>query len=163
MSIRPFLISASVVTTIVLAACSSNDCADNRNSLPIAGFYSSETTPQPVAVSSVSVRGDNAPGDSLLLDNASGVNEVYLPFRITEKSTTFFFTFNDPGIEERVTFNYEIEPRFTSAECGVVYDYRITSIQHTGAVIDSITCPAGVITNTPGQNLRIYLRTTEEQ
>lgn len=141
-----------------LAGCNSADCDENRNSLPLAGFYAG-TPAEQVSLSGLTVYGDGVPGDSLLLNNASGVDEVYLPFRINEDNTTFVFDFGD--VTDEVTFKYETTPRFASAECGVVYDYRITDIGYTTARIDSVRCPDGIITNRPGINIRIFLHSPE--
>jgi len=152
-------ILAVVAASLLLGACSSGDCSDNRNSLPLAGFFSSDSETQPVAISRMSVYGIGAPGDSMLIYDQTGVEEVYLPFSIDRTSTSFVLDFLDAKISDTVTFNYDLSPRFASSECGVVYDYHITSITHTTHLIDSVTCPAGVITNTPGRNINIYLRT----
>ena len=143
-----------------VTACSSADCPDNQNSLPVAGFYAPDGYGEmsPVTLDSISIYGSDAPADTMLLDKERGVSQVYLPFRITQQSTTFVLDYLRDGLKDKITFNYELSPRFVSSECGVVYDYKITSITHTDELIDSVTCPAGVITNTPGENLRIYLR-----
>ncbi|MDE6242901.1 MAG: hypothetical protein K2M14_02700 [Muribaculaceae bacterium] len=138
---------------LALGACSTADCDDNRNSLPLADFYSEG---QRVMLSGLTVYGDGAPGDSLLLEDAQNVDELYLPFRITEGNTTFVLDFG--GSSDEITFTYEPQPRFASSECGVVYDYKISNITHTSELIDSVTCPGGVITNAPGVNIHIYLK-----
>lgn len=157
----PFLllaVAAVAFFSALFSSCSSADCSDNRNSLPLAGFFavnSQSGRQEQVAVDGLTVYGVGAPRDSLLTDSA-GVQEVYLPFRIQEHTTSFIFDFGSASDE--VTFSYNPRPRFVSSECGVVYDYEITSVETTHELIDSVTVPGGVITNTPGINVNIYLR-----
>lgn len=147
--------------------CSTSECYDNQNSLPLAGFYSSEEVPASIALESISIYGVGAPGDSVLQDSVRNISEVYLPFRIDQNSTTYqiFYLSGWPGlygIFDEITFNYEIIPMFVSSACGTVYYYKMTSIDHTDNFIDSVVCPTGEITNANIENLKIYFKTQEE-
>lgn len=144
---------------IILGACATDECEENRNSLPLAGFYDSASGEQ-VVLSRLTLYGLHAPGDSMLLQEETNVEEAYLPFRISQRSTTFVLDYIAPAVSDTVTFSYEPVPRFVSSECGAVYDFNMTRITCTHHVLDSVTCPEGVITNVPGQNLRFYLRTS---
>ena len=66
-------------------------------------------------------------------------------------------------IADTITFNYDIVPWFVSSSCGVVYEYRMRDIVTTHHVIDSVTCPGGVIDNKNAENLRIYFRVAREE
>lgn len=148
---------------LALASCASNECYDNKNSLPLAGFYSSEKDPRRVSLDSVTIYGIGAPGDSVLHDSVRNLTETYLPFRIDRGQTRYvikylggitgFFRLGDT-----ITFNYDIEPWFVSSACGAVYNYRITSIETTHLAIDSVTCPDGVINNVNIENIKIYFK-----
>lgn len=156
------IFSGSIISSL-LAGCSTSECFDNQNSLPLAGFYSSTATPEKIAIDSISILGVGAPGDSILQDSVRSLSQAYLPFRIDQESTTFEIRYL-PGeagiyrISDFITFNYEIIPWFVSTACGTVYDYKITSIECTHNFIDSVTCPSGKITNANVENLRIYFR-----
>ena len=148
--------------------CSTNECYDNQNSLPLAGFYSSTELPLPISLDSISVLGIGAPGDSILQDSVRSLSQVYLPFRIDQNSTTYEIRYlaGLPGeyhLSDRITFNYDILPMFVSTACGAVYYYKITSIEHTNVFIDSVTCPTGEITNANLENLKIYFRVNIEE
>ncbi len=156
------LAAACLTAIFLLGSCAADDCTDNRNSLPLAAFFDSSSGEQ-ITLGRLTLYGLHAPGDSMLLDNASGVEEAYMPFRITQHSTTFVIDYIEPDVQDTVTFHYDPVPRFASSECGAVYDYRMENISHTCHIIDSVTCPGGIITNTPGQNIRIYLRTSLPQ
>lgn len=147
--------------------CSTSECYDNQNSLPLAGFYSSQEVPVAIALDSISIYGVGAPGDSVLQDSVRNISEVYLPFRIDQNSTTYqiFYLSGLPGkygIFDEITFNYEIVPMFVSSACGTVYYYKMTSIEHTDNFIDSVICPSGEITNANVENLKIYFNVGEE-
>ena len=133
----------------------------------MAGFFSSTDTPEAITIDSLTIFGLGAPGDSILHDSVRSLDESYLPFRIDTPETTFVIRYlqGDLGryhIADTITFRYDICPNFVSAACGVVYDYRMTEITTTHNVIDSVTCPSGIITNEDSQNLRIYFRVAEE-
>ena len=145
--------------------CANKECYDNQNSLPLAGFFSSELPGRALSLDSVSIFGLGAPRDSLLADSASGLTEVYLPFRNDAPTTTFVFRYD--GLHgamapDTVTFRYNTQPWFVSEACGVIYRYHIEGIDHTRHLIDSVVCPEGVITNAPGRNINIYFRTYED-
>ena len=160
------LIPLSAVLLCVAAACTNSECYDNKNSLPLAGFYSSEEVPQQLTLQNISILGLGAPGDSILHDDVSGLNQSYLPFRIDQPSTTYVIKYlsgllGEYGIADTITFDYDIIPRFVSSACGVVYDYKMNDIITTHNIIDSVTCPLGTITNQDIVNLRIYFRVNE--
>ncbi|MBD5358223.1 MAG: hypothetical protein HDR88_14730 [Bacteroides sp.] len=153
----------------LLASCSSGECLDNKNSLPLAGFYTSETTPQKITLDSISIYGIGAPGDSVLHDSVRNLSQSYLPFRIDQGQTKYVIQYLSGmlgryHIADTITFNYDIVPWFVSAACGAVYYYDMTSIETTHNIIDSVTCPLGTIDNSDIENLKIYFRvnTSEE-
>lgn len=148
--------------------CATSECFDNQNSLPLAGFYSSQAKPVAISLDSISILGIEVPGDSILQDSVRNISEVYLPFRIDQNSTTYEIRYlaGLPGLyrlSDLITFNYDIVPMFVSSACGAVYYYKITSIEHTDNFIDSVTCPTGEITNANTENLKIYFRVNTEE
>lgn len=162
--ILPLALLAAVEAAGVLS-CSTDECLDNKNSLPLAGFYASSPAPLPLRVDSLTVFGAGAPGDTLLLDCGSA-SQLYLPFRIDQPETTFVFRYDNKaaaqlGLEDVITFRYDIEPRFVSSACGAVYLYKMREIESTNVLIDSVSCPDGVIDNTAAENIRIYFRYTD--
>lgn len=152
-----------VLTIAIVVGCSNDECYDNKNSLPLAGFYSSEEVPKQVALDSISIYGVGAPGDSVLHDSVRGLNQSYLPFRIDQNSTKYVIRYLTglPGklrMRDTITFNYEIIPWFVSSACGVIYKYKMDTIITTHNIIDSVTCPLGTIDNANIENLKIYFR-----
>lgn len=148
--------------------CATSECYDNQNSLPLAGFYSSGKKPQAISVDSLTILGIDAPGDSILQDSVRSLKEVYLPFRLDQNSTTYEIRylsglFGEFRIKDVITFNYERIPMFVSTACGAVYYFDMKSIEYTTNLIDSVTCPVGIITNANIENLRIYFRVGEEE
>lgn len=162
MSAKLKTISAALLIFVVSAAgCSSNECAENRNSLPYAGFFSSEETPQSIELDSISIFGIGAPADALLADTARDLGRVYLPFRLEDNTTSFVFRYEQKNapLPDTVTFDYQSHPYFVSEACGAVYIYDISKITTTHHAIDSVVCPRNIIDNKSGLNINIYFRT----
>lgn len=148
---------------LAAAGCSSDECFDNQNALPLAGFYDSADSTKTVAIDSLEVYGLHSPGDSILWNGAGARNELYLPFKLTSDTTTYIFRYLQKDlaahhITDTVTFIYNREPRLVSAACGVSYLFTMKEIRYTDLLIDSVSCPFGIITNKPIQNLRIFFR-----
>ena len=163
----PLLLWTVAVVSVSAVSCASDECEDNKNSLPLAEFYSSLPEPEAVSLDSISVYGIGAPGDSLLLDSASNVGQCYLPFRIDEGRTSYVIHYLKKGIaggtlRDTVAFSYGIRPEFVSSACGAVYYYDNVAIDHTCNLIDSVVCPEGRITNANRANIFIYFRAAEE-
>lgn len=154
-------LSASVVS------CNTEECFDNRNALPLADLYTSSLTPERISLDSISLWGVGVPRDSMLLDAARSVQQIYFPFRIDDTVTRFVFRYDAlrrvmPSLSnDTITFHYTPTSVFESQACGVFYRFDDVKIEHTGLFIDSIVCPEGLIDNTPASNLRIYFRTEE--
>ena len=167
LGIKGRAIAAVILPALIAGAvcgCSSDECLDNKNSLPLAGFYSSEEPLQAVSLDSLEIAGVGVPGDSLLHEGKRTLSQTYLPFRIDQPVTRYVFRylkkdFAALGLADTITFRYDIEPYFVSSACGAVYNYKITSIETTHVAIDSVVCPSGIITNAPVENLRVYFRT----
>lgn len=162
------LIGIVIIILIIVGSACSSECFDNKNSLPLAGFYSSQEKPQKISLDSISILGIGAPGDSILQDSVRSLSQSYLPFRIDQESTTYVIRYLSGimgilRIADTITFNYEIVPWFVSAGCGVIYDYKMKSIETTHYAIDSVTCPLGKIDNKNIENLRIYFKVDEEE
>lgn len=148
-----------------LCACNSQGCIDNKSSIPLAYFYDSATLDR-INVGGLTVGGVGAPADSLLASDAT-LSEVYLPLRSDRSETSFFFsvtvtpadtTMAPYDVTDVVDFTYESIPYFASADCGAMYRYRITSVEHTSLLIDSIGLPDSLITNVNTMSVQIFMR-----
>lgn len=140
----------------------------NKNALPLAGFYNTFDPTQTISIDSLEVYGVGVPGDSILSSGSSTVSELYLPFQLDSDTTRYVFRYLHKDLaahdlRDTVTFIYTREPRFVSSACGVSYVFTIKDIITTEVIIDSVTCPAGEVTNMATQNLHIYFRTQESQ
>lgn len=165
MRLLPVFFGSLLLIGGLLSGCSSDECTDNRNALPLAGFMNSAPNPSSMSLNSVTIYGLENPFDSILVENRS-INEVYLPFRIDDKSSTFVFKYNaldsiDPGLCDTVIFRYDVKPMFTSAACGATYFFENVTASHTSEFIDSIRIPENTITNKNAQNIFIYFRTNQ--
>lgn len=149
----------------LLIGCNTQGCTDNRSALPMMGFYSMSTGSQ-IMLDSLEMRGVGAPGDSLLIAKGESRAWVYLPFRFDDGETTFIMHYAYPGLDSEalddvVTFRYVAEPFFASEECGAYYIYRITGVDYTRHLIDSIAVSDSVITNVDIERIKVFFRTME--
>ena len=79
---------------LVLSNCGSNGCVDNRSSIPLAQFYSYDAQETALSVDSISIFGIGQPTDSMLLDSAVAVTQVYLPLRLHKTRRNMSFITN---------------------------------------------------------------------
>lgn len=159
------LLTAGAAIALTAGGCNTSGCLDNRNSLPLAGFYSYQTG-KSLTIDSVEIGGVGAPGDTLLATARYRISEVYMPFRATAPSSAFYFRYvsralNYPELYDTITFDYTSEPRMISEECGVVYLYHITGMTYTQHLIDSVAVTDSIINNLDLERIRIYFRTAE--
>lgn len=153
----------------MLYSCATDECEENKNTLPLAAFYASGQAAQEVSIDSISVYGIGAPGDSILLDSASDVSQVYMPFNPDEDITRYVIRYEAGSLKKNgisptdtITFRYTKKPWFQSYACGVIYIYDIDRIASTHTFIDSVTVPKRQIDNENVANIHIFFRTAGE-
>lgn len=156
-----FVLSIAVAAAMV--GCNTSGCLDNQSALPKAALYSSATG-SAISLNNLEISGVDAPGDSVLVEAGTAVSEIYLPMRATKQSTSWRFSYSQEGLEgldDVVTFDYDSEPYFASAECGAMYYYHIKRCTTTYNLIDSVVVADSLITNVDMVRIKIYFRTTE--
>lgn len=158
---------AVIASGYFLSSCSIDECYDNRNALPYAGFYGvMQGKMTEISVDSLKVYGIGAPGDSVLSEGKRGVSKLYLPFRIDSDTTSYVFRLINKAYEfyniaDTVTFIYSRDVRFVSQACGASYVFTMKDIRNTGILIDSVVVNDGRITNADMENIQIYFNTGE--
>lgn len=165
--ILPALLGAAVAVaaTLGITSCNTDGCTENRSALPLMGFYTSPGN-KPLTLDSIDLGGVGAPHDSLLVKARTKVQKLYLPFRSTSPSTSFFIHYaypaqglDNPLFNDTITFHYSAEPYFASEECGAMYNYRIRRVTFTRHLIDSIGITDSLINNYDSERIRVYIRT----
>lgn len=157
-------ITASLVIAALLATgCNTSGCTDNRSSILLAGFYSSGTL-RSISVDSLEMGGVDAPDDSLLINIDQRLNQVYMPLRSQQSSTSFCFHYASkaldfPELNDTITLDYSGEPYFASEECGAMYRYHVHRLEYTTHIIDSIAMPDSLINNANVERMKIFFRT----
>lgn len=168
MRLSPAYKTFAIVAAIALAVagCNTAGCLENRNSVPLAGFYASGTDDK-IQVLNIQINGlDN---DTVaILEPTQRVSQVYLPMRSTQPSTTWVISYKDealdgPEYNDTLSFHYDSEPYFASEECGVIYKYHIKQLDVTSHLIDSAVLVDSVITNVDVEQIRIYFRVKAEE
>ncbi|MBR5087324.1 MAG: hypothetical protein IKX31_10010 [Muribaculaceae bacterium] len=146
---------ATVMALVAMVSCNNDNCMGNSTGIPLAAFFNND---KKVTISNLTVYGIGAPNDSTIINNTNA-NQVYLPLRITQTSCQYVLNYNTEGIEnDTLTFNYDIIPYFESRECGAMYNFKITSWEHTYNAIDSVRIPDPMITNSDVVTINIYMR-----
>ena len=146
---------AALAMLLAMASCSDGSCYDNGSSLPLVRFYASGTTTQ-LSVQGLTIRGLDAPGDSVLVKNTA-TSEIYLPLRATTTSCQWEFTYmEEDEPSDTLTLAYRPIPYFASAECGAMYNFEITSVTTTHHSIDSVQVVKPVIDNGSDVALRVF-------
>lgn len=153
----------SAIYGTFFSGCSTQSCLDNRSAVPTMGFYSSSTQTQ-VTLSHIELGGIGAPNDSLLVADGESCSSVTLPFRADYGETSFRIHYNYTGLESTalddiITFYYTSQPYFASEECGAYYRYRITKVDYTRHLIDSLVVTDSLITNVDLERIKVYFRT----
>lgn len=152
---------------LAIAGCNTNGCLENRNSVPLAGFYS-DASMKLITIDSVQITGEGMPESDPLLKAGEKVNQVYLPMRSTHQSTSWVLSYKQkdldrPELNDTISFDYTSTPFFAGNECGVVYYYDITHMDYTKHLIDSVAIVDSLITNVDIERIQIYFRTGEPE
>lgn len=139
----------------MLQSCNNDNCIGNSTGIPLAGFYHDGAT---VSVTNLTVYGIGAPNDSVIIDKTTA-SKVYMPFRLSTSDCQYVLNYNIEDVKnDTITFNYQAIPYFESHECGAMYNFKITSCEHTTHAIDSIIIPNPMITNADIVSIKIYMR-----
>ncbi|MDE5858130.1 MAG: hypothetical protein K2H32_07220 [Muribaculaceae bacterium] len=152
-----------VAMVAALSSCNTTGCLDNRSSIPLADFYSS-TTNVAVVTDSIEIGGVGAPGDSLLVGAGEKVSKIYLPLRSDQSVTAFYFEYKwrgmTPAYNDTLWIYYDSYPYFASEECGAMFRYRITRIEHTSVFLDSVAVMDSLVTNVEKSIMKLYFPTS---
>lgn len=148
-----FVLAAGLAATT--SSCSNDNCIGNSTGIPLAGFYNDTKA---VTINNLTVYGIGAPNDSVIIDKAS-VSKVYMPLRLSASSCKYVLKYNIEGqLNDTITLGYDAIPYFESHECGAMYNFKITSMEHTRNAIDSVRIPDPMITNADVVSIKIYVR-----
>lgn len=154
-------ITALCAITLLLGSCGSDGCVENRNSIPRAQFYAYGEQELALSVDSISIYGIGQPNDSILLDSAVAVTQVYLPLRFTQDSTQYVIQYLQHSLSsvrynDTLTFVYQAYPYFASIDCGAMYNFNIDTCRYTRHVLDSVSVIVPEITNHDVENIRLF-------
>lgn len=151
-----------MLLSMALTGCN-NGCTELRSAIPRADFYSSSTHTQ-IALDSMMIIGVGAPGDSAIYNLATRSSTVYLPMPALQNSVQWRFVYTqaalvEVGLADTLTLQFERTPWFAGDECGAMYKYKITNLECTNYIIDSVALLDRVVTNVEKINMEIYFRT----
>lgn len=153
----------AAILLVGVAACNSDEgCEGNTSSMPLAGFYSSQTK-KAITIDSLTVFGVGVPNDSLLLDTAQA-SQTYLPLDIEKTQARFVIRYDQQQLAalklaDTITIDYSPRPYFHSEECGAMYYFDVKGYRTTNVLIDSMQIITPVFDNTTAETIKIYFRT----
>ena len=156
-TLQHFALATAIAATFAVSfvSCNNDNCIGNSTGIPLAGFYIDDKA---ITITNLTVYGIGAPNDSTIINNASAKN-VYLPLRLTTSSCKYVFNYNTEGVEnDTLTLSYDAIPYFESHECGAMYNFLITSFEHTCHAIDSVTISQPLITNADVVTIKIHMQ-----
>lgn len=156
----------SIVASLLLTACGSSGCYENRSSIPQAKFYAYNMPSQAVAIDSITVYGVGQPTDSLLLDAARNVSSMYLPFRNDADTTQYVIRYDllpSTAYNDTLTFVYRRYPYFISGDCGVVFNYTVDEFSYTRNMLDSAALVAPEVTNKEAETVQLFYYVVSEK
>lgn len=148
-------IIATAALATALAGCTGDGCLDNGSALPLAQFYVDDTQ---MSVNNLTVKGVEAPGDTLLTDDET-VTRVYLPLRPTTTECKYVLDYNDENIvPDTITFTYTPVPTFVSHDCGAMFFFEMHDVNYTTHVVDSVAVLYPVIDNLDRVSVKIFMQ-----
>lgn len=153
----------AAILLVGVAACNSDEgCEGNTSSMPLAGFYSSQTK-KAITIDSLTVFGVGVPNDSLLLDTAQA-SQTYFPLDIEKTQARFVIRYDQQQLAalklaDTITIDYTPRPYFHSEECGAMYYFDVKGYRTTNVLIDSMQIITPVFDNTTAETIKIYFRT----
>lgn len=153
----------AAILLVGVAACNSDEgCEGNTSSMPLAGFYSSQTK-KAITIDSLTVFGVGVPNDSLLLDTAQA-SQTYFPLDIEKTQARFVIRYDQLQLAalklaDTITIDYSPRPYFHSEECGAMYYFDVKGYRTTNVLIDSMQIITPVFDNTTAETIKIYFRT----
>lgn len=156
----------SIAAALLLTACGSSGCYENRSSIPQAKFYAYNMPSQAVAIDSITVYGIGQPNDSLLLDAAKNVSSMYLPFRNDADTTQYVIRYDmspSTAYNDTLTFVYRRYPYFISGDCGVVFNYTVDDFSYTRNMLDSAALVAPEVTNKEVETIQLFYYVVSEK
>lgn len=159
-----FLLAA--ILLVGFAACNDEGCEGNTSSMPLAGFYSSQTK-KAITIDSLTVFGVGVPNDSLLLDTAQA-SQTFFPLDIEKMQARFVIRYDQQqlaalNLADTITIDYSPRPYFHSEECGAMYYFDVKGYRTTNVLIDSMQIITPVFDNTTAETIKIYFRTGADE
>lgn len=149
--------------TFLLSACNTAGCTELRSSVPRADFYSASTKTA-ITVDSLQIMGIGVPGDSVLYKPSQRLSQILLPMPPEANTVSWRIAYMQNSLAQfdmadTITMDFERSPWFAGEECGAMYKYRITRLDFTTNVIDSVALVDSLVVNLDQATLAVYFRT----
>lgn len=139
-----------------LAGCESNDCMLSSGSYCNLAFVDGEGK----GVKLLDTLTVSTTGDNVIINRKLGAEGMDLPLSYTATVDTFYLKYST-RLADTLWVEHLNLPYFSSMECGTVMHYRLTGIQSTTHLIDSVRIVNTEITNSLKKNVEIYFTVSD--
>mgnify|MGYP006916117661 FL=1 len=165
--IIPFILMLGCITGIVCSCAEDDDCSGNArqmltaNILTVISTDSAQwETPYTLDVLNIYAFGT----DSIIDNDDTNVSSLSLPLRTNVEETTLVFSYvlrsEDTSPQDydkdTIVFRHENTPYFLTLDCNFVVKQRLTDLQYTTHVLDSIVIVNPTASNDGTENIKIY-------
>ena len=149
------------IATLLMLACGSAGCYENRTSIPKAGFYAYNMPENELSVDSILVYGVGQKNNEYIVSNGKDITLLSLPFRNDSDTTQYVIKYEMQALAKQnicdtLTFIYTRYPHFISADCGVAFYYDMKEVQYTQYMLDSAAIVVDEVTNVDQETMRLY-------
>lgn len=95
-----------------------------------------------------------------LINRKTGARNMELPLSYTAEEDTFYIIYSQ-RLSDTLYVKHTNLPYFTSMDCGTVMHYKLTEVNATNHLIDSVQIVAPEVTNSLKENVKIYFTVSD--
>ena len=152
-----------IFTIILLGACTSIDCPVENNVITVYNLKKANGLTDTLKVDTLTVKTRVAEGkDSMLLNRATGITTYDMNISYTQPEDVFFYTLLDTlgnTYRDTVYVKKENYPHFESVDCQPAYFHKLTEVQTTHHIIDSIVIKRSTVNyDSKNEHFHIYFK-----
>lgn len=156
----------ATLAVLAVAACSSIDCPLNNRvyaSYKLGGDVASLPCTLTVSTTRTSADGN----DTVLLNQATGIDSFALPLSYNHAEDVLFFSFAESDTTEAIVDTVRVakadEPHFEAVDCNPTFFHTLTAVGYTRHAIDSLVINNPRVTyNDSKPHFLLYLKGNDD-
>lgn len=151
----PLLIALLVL--LGASACSGDDCSINNTVVGKMVFYNqgNETV---AFVGALTVSVVRPQGDSVVLNQKTGVSAVSFPLSYVHTTDTLIFDYSNGMACDSLYISHTNTPTLVSVDCGTAMFHSITSVRSTHQLIDTLILKSSEVNYDERENIQVIYR-----